>query len=76
MNGEIFDERVEKIAWERRLYFDKKQKKIRSFEDINNLDLYTHVEFLNTQNEIYVDLAKTNLEQMEILFNQVKAEIR
>ncbi|MDH5597488.1 MAG: DUF6090 family protein [Cyclobacteriaceae bacterium] len=75
-NGEVFDERVEKIAWERRLYFDKKHKKIRSFEDINNLDVYTHVEFLNTQNEIYVDLAKTNLEQMEILFNQIKEEIR
>ncbi|MEL4454826.1 DUF6090 family protein [Lutimonas vermicola] len=75
-NGEIYDQRVEKIAWERKEYFDKNAQKIRSWDQITSLKFYTHIEFLDTETGVYVTLADSNLQEINNIIALINNEIQ
>ncbi|WP_339628381.1 DUF6090 family protein [uncultured Maribacter sp.] len=55
-NGEILDKRVEKVSWERRLYFSKIHSKILSIEAIKDREFIAQLEYLQTTNFLYKEL--------------------
>ena len=75
-NGEIYDQRMEEIAWDRKEYFDKAAKKIRSWEQIIALKFYTHVEYLDTETDLYVTLADSNLNEIDKIIELINKEIK
>lgn len=75
-NGEIYDQCKEQIAWNRKEYFDKSSKKVRSWEQILDLKFFTHVEYMLTQTELYVDLSQDNLDEIDKTIKLINKEIK
>jgi hypothetical protein len=74
-NGEIMDDVVEKVDWERRKYFDKSNKTIRSWDLIMDFEFQAQVTFLRDQNSVYTRLANQNLIQIEKVINLITTEL-
>ncbi len=55
-NGEILDNRVEKVSWERRLFFSKINSKIISIEALKDREFVAQLEYLQTTNFLYKEL--------------------
>ena len=68
-NGELLDNRVEKVSWERRLYFSKINSKILTIEAIKDREFVAQLEYLQTTNFLYKELLEEG--KIEIANTQV-----
>jgi len=74
-NGEVLDDVVEKVDWEKRIYFDESSGKTRSWESIHEFEFKAQIRFLLDQNVVYTRLAKQNLEQINTVINMIANEL-
>ena len=74
-NGEVLDDVVEKVDWEKRIYFDESSGKTRSWESIHEFEFKAQIRYLLDQNGVYTRLAKQNLEQINTVINMISTEL-
>lgn len=74
-NGEVLDEVVGRVDWEKRVYFNKSTKKIRSWESIKEPDFSAQIQYLINQNMVYTNIAYQNLEQIDNVINMITNEL-
>lgn len=75
-NGELLDERVEKISWERIIFFDRGKSTIFDLSAIQSGKLMGQTEYLRRTNTIYIELLNTNKNQIKQVVNLIEKEIK
>jgi hypothetical protein len=75
-NGEILDDVVEKVDWERRRFFDKPNKRIRSWDLIMDFEFEAQLIFLRDQNIVYMKLINQNLQEIEHIINSISKALK
>lgn len=74
-NGELLDKRVEKVSWERRLYFSKINSKILSIEAIKDREFAAHLEYLQTTSFVYKVLLEQGKKEISKVKSQINSEL-
>jgi hypothetical protein len=74
-NGEMLDNRVEKVSWERRLYFSKINSKILSIEAIKDREFVAQLEYLQTTSFLYKELLEEGKKEISKIKSQINSEL-
>ncbi len=75
-NGELLDERVEKISWERINFFDKGKSTIFDLAAIQSGKLMGQTEYLRRTNTIYIQLLSKIKNQIKQVVNLIEKELK
>lgn len=74
-NGEVLDDVVGRVDWEKMTYYDTSTKKIMSWESIEDFNFSTQINYLLNQNIVYTRIANQNLEQIENVISMINNEL-
>ena len=74
-NGEVLDGVVGKVDWEQRKYFNNSTGEIKSWEAIQEYEFSGRLRHLISQNEVYSNIAKRNLERMREVITLINQEL-
>ena len=74
-NGEFLDDVVGRVDWEKKIYYNTSTKKIRSWESIEEFNFSAQIRYLMSQNNVYTNIAKQNLEQTKNVINMISDEL-
>ena len=64
-NGEILDQVVERVDWEKGKFYNSVDQKIISWKAAVDQEFYNQINFLKDQNKVYSNLVKSNLNQIK-----------
>ena len=71
----MLDGVVGKVDWEQRKYFNNSTREIKSWEAIQEYEFSGRLRHLISQNEVYSNIAKRNLERMREVITLINQEL-
>ncbi|MCF6214484.1 MAG: DUF6090 family protein [Flavobacteriaceae bacterium] len=74
-NGEILDDVIGNIDLDKDRYYDRTNKKLKSWEYIKNTEFTLKLDYLQARNKEYTFLSQQNLTETKRLINLVSAEL-
>ena len=73
-NGEVLDDVVEHVDWEKIPFYDESERKTRSWEALTNFKFLALIDYQHGQNQVYNNLAKTNLDEIKRVISLIEKE--
>lgn len=74
-NGEVLDDVIEKVDWEKRVFFDEAIGEIKSWESIHEFEFRAQIRFMLDQNIVYTNLAEKNIKQVDNVIKMITHEL-
>ena len=75
-NGEVLDDVVEHVDWEKIPFYDESEEKTRSWEALTDFKFLALIDYQHGQNQVYNTLAKANLEEIKRVILMIEEERR